>query len=86
MSIFSQPVSWIIAAIIVFYLSILLRSLFTFFFRGGRRQLLEHEADLLTKRDTEDNTVPTGLVKDSAQAKKDAEGGVNKALKLLGLM
>ena len=85
MSIFSQPSTWVILAIIGFYLSVLLRSLFTFFFRGGRRELLARETELLSKRDTEDNNVPTGLVKD-AQAKKEASSAVNKALKLFGLM
>ena len=85
MSIFSQPVSWIILAILGFYLAVLFRSLFTFFFRGGRRDLLDHEAQLLAKRDTEDNSVPTGIVKD-AQAKAASEEALRKTLKLLGLM
>ena len=85
MSIFSQPVSWIILFILAFYLSVLLRSVFTFFFRGGRQELLDHEAELLAKRDTEDNSVPDGLVKD-ARAKQTAEDGIRKKLKLLGLM
>lgn len=85
MSIFTQPVSWLILAILGLYLFVLLRSVFTFFFRGGRRELLDREAQLLMKRDTEDNSVPTGLVKD-AEAKKASERALQKTLKLLGLM
>jgi hypothetical protein len=35
--------TWIVAAVLCFYLVILLRSLFVFFFMGGRRKLLEQE-------------------------------------------
>lgn len=38
--------TWVVAAVLCFYLVILLRSLFVFFFMGGRKKLLAQEKAL----------------------------------------
>ncbi|MEZ0223564.1 MAG: hypothetical protein ACAH83_03345 [Alphaproteobacteria bacterium] len=38
--------TWVVAALLCFYLVILLRSLFVFFFLGGRKKLLAQEKAL----------------------------------------
>ncbi|TAL28298.1 MAG: hypothetical protein EPN97_14870 [Alphaproteobacteria bacterium] len=46
--------TWMVTAVLCFYLVILLRSLFVFFFMGGRRKLLEQERALQkTQGDTQ---------------------------------
>ena len=45
-SIFSQPVTWLIVAVLGVYLFLLFRATFVFFFLGGRRKLLEQEKNL----------------------------------------
>lgn len=39
--------TWVVAALLCFYLAILLRSVFIFFFMGGRKKLLAQEKALL---------------------------------------
>jgi hypothetical protein len=43
-NIYSQPVTWLIIALLSVYLFLLLRAMFSFFFKGGRRKLLEQES------------------------------------------
>lgn len=42
-SLFSQPVTWVIAAVLSVYLFVLCRALFVFLFRGGRQKLIDQE-------------------------------------------
>ena len=69
-SIFSQPVTWIILAVLSVYLFLLLRATFVFFFMGGRRKLLEQEKALSQQTVGENAPTPSPTPKAGIKALK----------------
>lgn len=68
--IFSQPVTWLILAILGVYLFLLLRATFVFFFLGGRRKLLEQEKAVSQKTGGENTPTPSPTPKAGIKALK----------------
>jgi hypothetical protein len=65
-NIYSQPVTWIIIALLSVYLFLLLRAMISFFFLGGRRKLLEQESAVNQKHANGEEPAPSPAPKSRA--------------------